>query len=313
VRDRIHLEAWANEVLDSVSRGQIKEDDRIEFKSKWPTELHRAARQIAGMANAARGSEVLWMIGVDTRQTPPWIDPGDTEIANWWPSVRKYFAENNYPQCSVLQARINGVSRYALVFDTEKVPFFVTNPKKGEKAEPGRLPDVIESEIPWREGTAVRSIKRGELLGLLYRAGQMPAFEILSPGLTVQPGGGSSGSEWSLSLMLYTMAKGDTPAVLPLHRIAWSLELGQDEIKIPSGQVRYVVPVSNSGHQGAIVTESDLVIQIAGMVQVFAEVSPPEIACELSSARGRVQFYIGPDQTVVSLDFPVPEIQHMHW
>jgi hypothetical protein len=42
----------------------LVEDDLIEFKRTW-IKPHKAARRIAAHANAARGQDILWLIGVD--------------------------------------------------------------------------------------------------------------------------------------------------------------------------------------------------------------------------------------------------------
>jgi hypothetical protein len=76
MRDLIQLEAWVSDIVDRVKRGIAIEDDRIEFKREWPRDFYKAARWIAGLANAARGGEVLWLVGVDPKQDPYFFDPG---------------------------------------------------------------------------------------------------------------------------------------------------------------------------------------------------------------------------------------------
>jgi hypothetical protein len=53
---RAELEAWVLEVLERVEQGKPVEDSRVELKREWP-DPERAARRIAGHANAARGEQ----------------------------------------------------------------------------------------------------------------------------------------------------------------------------------------------------------------------------------------------------------------
>jgi hypothetical protein len=59
------IEAWALNAIDRVRSGQPNDDARVELEAGWPDDPKKAARRIAGHANAARGTPILWMIGVD--------------------------------------------------------------------------------------------------------------------------------------------------------------------------------------------------------------------------------------------------------
>jgi hypothetical protein len=63
----IEIEAWVLRVVDQVKKGQPNEDRRVELKAEWIEPPEKAARQIAGHANAARGSNILWIIGLDEK------------------------------------------------------------------------------------------------------------------------------------------------------------------------------------------------------------------------------------------------------
>ena len=65
------------------------EDDGIEFKRELPSDTQRAARQIAGMANAARGEQFLWVVGVDEATRA--IQPVSGDLAAWWDRVSARF------------------------------------------------------------------------------------------------------------------------------------------------------------------------------------------------------------------------------
>jgi hypothetical protein len=59
------IETWALRVIERVEARQPNEDSRVELKREWPAQPNRAARQIAGHVNAARGEPVLWLIGLN--------------------------------------------------------------------------------------------------------------------------------------------------------------------------------------------------------------------------------------------------------
>jgi hypothetical protein len=60
------VEIWALAVLQRIARGGVYESALVELKADWPNP-QRTARRIAGHANAARGDNILWLIGVDEK------------------------------------------------------------------------------------------------------------------------------------------------------------------------------------------------------------------------------------------------------
>lgn len=60
------IESWALRVIDCVKNGQPNEDFLVELKTEW-IDTKKAARIIAGHANAARGENILWLIGVNEK------------------------------------------------------------------------------------------------------------------------------------------------------------------------------------------------------------------------------------------------------
>ncbi len=82
------IEAWALRIIDRIRLGQPIEDSRVEIKSEWP-EYRKAARLIAGHANASGGEPILWLIGVDQQRGIRGAD--NLELANWYPQVVSQF------------------------------------------------------------------------------------------------------------------------------------------------------------------------------------------------------------------------------
>src|SRR5262249_53745692 len=84
----LQIETWAIRVIEQVEAKQPYEDARVELKAEW-TDPQKAARQIAGHANAARGEPILWLIGVDKDRGVTGADYN--ELANWYPQVQSQF------------------------------------------------------------------------------------------------------------------------------------------------------------------------------------------------------------------------------
>ena len=127
----IQIEAWTLAIIDRVNSKSPIEVFRVELKSEWP-QPQKAARQIAGHANAARGESILWLIGVDE-------DKGVTgatheELANWFVSIQAEF-DGIAPSMIDINIPIDGKTIVALYFETDQAPYVVKNPSFGKKKE----------------------------------------------------------------------------------------------------------------------------------------------------------------------------------
>src|SRR5437667_2888779 len=151
------IEAWTRQVVDAALSGQRIEDSQIEVKSEW-LEPQKAARQLAGHANAAGGSPILWIIGVD-ETARALTDAAPTEKANWIAGVASFF--DGYPPTLLNDVNIiiQDKSVIALYFETEREAPYVVKQGTG-----GSYP---ERAVPWREGTRTRTARRHELLRIL--------------------------------------------------------------------------------------------------------------------------------------------------
>jgi hypothetical protein len=160
------VDYWVLQVADRVKAGQQVEDARVETKLDWPSPDHTTARQLAGLANAARGEPVLVLIGVDPRNQT--IESADCkELANWWPAVSKWFNGVAPDLEHDLVVPYGDKALVALVLDTRRAPFVVTVPSGGP----------IDRDVPWREGTRTRSATREDLLRLLIPVSRAPNVE----------------------------------------------------------------------------------------------------------------------------------------
>lgn len=60
------LEIWTLDIISALIKDQPIEDSRIGLKSEWP-EPSKAAHHLAAHANAARGTPILWLVGIDEK------------------------------------------------------------------------------------------------------------------------------------------------------------------------------------------------------------------------------------------------------
>jgi hypothetical protein len=109
------IEQWVLNIVARVKANQPNEDSRVELKAEWPPDSYKTARQIAGHANAARGDQILWIVGVDQAAGIHEVDT--TELATWYPTVRRHFDELA-PELQDLNVPIDGKTVVALLFDT---------------------------------------------------------------------------------------------------------------------------------------------------------------------------------------------------
>lgn len=204
---RLHeLEAWTLEVVSHVREKRTWEDARVELKANLPLPPEKAARRLAGHANAARGAQILWLVGVDEQDGV--VGVGDAELQEWWPQVARWF-EGIEPSLTDLRVPTGDRLVLALLFPTDRPPYVVKNPKGG----------APQFEVPWRDGTRIRTAKREELLRLLLPARLTPSFETISARVSVnwRPSGKGTFTT-QIRGTLYQARMLDAPVVLPSHR-----------------------------------------------------------------------------------------------
>jgi hypothetical protein len=219
MRSPEQIEAWVLSIVDRVREKQPIEDDRVELKADWP-DAAKAARRIAGHANASGGGSLLWIIGLDEQRGV--VPFATTDPAMWVQQLHAQF-DGLGPSVETLSVPTDGGGVYALLFDTARRPFVVKNSVHGTS---GGGP--VSLEVPWREGTAVRSARREDLIRLLVPALNLPAFEVLEVNASASLVDASEehpekSLDWSVSVELYVTPRTSERVVLPVHRV--SLEL----------------------------------------------------------------------------------------
>jgi hypothetical protein len=159
------LELWTHEIIATVLKNQRIEDSKIELKSSWP-EPSKASHSLAAHANAARGTPILWLIGVDEK-APKLVKADPVELTNWSKAVERFF--DGYAPRLVLDANVRSGNDtvVALYFETHQgAPFVVENTK-------GSYPEFV---VPWREGTGKRAARREDLLRILVPIRRLSAL-----------------------------------------------------------------------------------------------------------------------------------------
>lgn len=213
------LEGRVLDIIDRVKAKQPLEDDGLELKRVW-LDHKKAARRLAGHANASRGEPILWLIGVDEdSQVIPGADPN--ELADWYSQVQSQFEGRTCPELLVfVHVPVDGVVVTAMYFLTDQAPYVVKNPAGGS----------ITGDVPWRMGTRTDSATRQQLLRILTPAQKVPTLEFLEGWLSV-----STFQEVKGNRMLMLVLKGqfqfylyhNVPSrlTIPRHRMEYSLEV----------------------------------------------------------------------------------------
>jgi len=203
----VEIESWVHNINTLITNHHNVEDSRVELKGQFP-EPYKAARRIAGHANAANGDPILWIIGLD--QEKGVVGCPQLEMANWWPQVVHYF-EPFPPHLTELMIPIGSMSVLAMLFETDRFPYLVKNPVYG-KPEAG----PVELEIPWRDGTSIRSARHSDLIRMFDPLNTPPFVEVLDMHLTLNTRDSTTPEAW-LTAHLYVAAT-EHPFILPAHR-----------------------------------------------------------------------------------------------
>lgn len=262
------IEAWALDVVERVRRHELIEDSRVEAKARF-IDPAKAARRLAGHANASGGVPVLWLFGLDETEGVVPLDPID--YAAWWESVQAEFDEVSPDETAIIVPTEEGPV-VAVLFRTERAPFIVRNPLYGNAKG-----EVVGWEVPWRDGTRVRTARRWDLIRLLSPLATMPEVLVFGGFLTYGHDSAGTGS-WYLSLDLYVDVPVGETLVVADHRLAvdvrwpdWNLPLVDTKLY---GAENGVVALVNRGREGppafAVRGQGQVIISGPGPVGLLA-------------------------------------------
>ena len=213
-------------IIEQVRFNQPNEDFRVELKSEWIDPL-KAARLIAGQANAAHGEPILWLIGVN--QDLGVVGAQHMELASWYEKVKAQF-DGLALEMTDLNIPVNDHTVVALLFETDRAPFVIKNPLYGKRK------GGVEFEVPYRENTSTRTANRSQLIKLLAPFQSVPELEILNGDLIASPPKDaiSHELEWKLHLEFYVSTnQPDTHIFIPYHRSKASFQIMQSLTNYP--------------------------------------------------------------------------------
>lgn len=276
------LEAWVLSIVDQVKAGNLVEDSRVELKSEWP-DAQKAARRLAAHANAARGESVLWVVGLDEKRGV--VPLQQTDFAIWYQQVSKEF-EGIAPQLYELIVPTQDGQVIAILVETLRAPYVVRNPFFGTTNG-----GSIQYEVPWREGTKVRSARRDDLIRLLVPMQALPFLEVLNASITLEakdaigpiyanqvpPTQHVPHFLWELYLSLYLTPQTADRVVFPIHKATFTYRSGSDTADSQFGDLRFYTPCIHTGPGSSrldshtvLTTSSEAIIDGPGIVKVSA-------------------------------------------
>jgi hypothetical protein len=269
---RIELEAAGLEAVSRVEKGLGIEDARIEAKAEWLNDRFKAARRIAGHANASGGEPVIWLVGLDEKRGVVGADPG--ELKGWWEGVRGWFEGGVWPELLLdLAIPLPEGVLVALAFATDRAPYLVRNPHHGQK-EGG----AVQWEVPWREATAVRTATRRDLIRLLEPQTRRPAADVLDAAVWVTRGYNETTLEWFFewhaAIRIYL--------VLPVTAMAFPRHLARLDCLFDLSPRSITIPIGSFGPllgSGTSVSRNGIPINSRRM-----EVSPDDVLLHGSGA-----------------------------
>lgn len=221
--DNAAVESWALSVVDRIDADEPLEDARVELKHSW-IDPGDAARRLAGQANAARGDRILWLVGLDEERGV--VGASDRELAEWIPQVESHFNSVAPDLLADLVLSDGGPPFVALAFSTDRAPYVIENPAFGTVDG-----ESVQFEVPWREGTRVRTARRTDLLRILEPIRRVPGIDALSATLNIKEKVDETGREYyrtTFNAELYVFpSPNDDQLVIPFHRCGVRLRLPQ--------------------------------------------------------------------------------------
>jgi hypothetical protein len=300
------IEYWALSVIDRAARGQPVEDSRVELKSDL-IDAAKAARRIAGHANSSHGETILWLVGVDERRGP--CGAKLDAFADWWSQVCSQF-DGMVPECTSISITYGESTVLAILFETDRAPYVVRNSAGGH----------VRFEVPWRDGTAVRSASRSDLLRILVPLQKLPRVELLSGSLTAYEDDKERKWHWNLELWLYAASILSESLVIPFHKCAVSLELRDGLERTSLSELRLAPPYRHGGPPLMVLrspipfprpepdsltidgTATELIIGGPGRFRLLANGFTEPISRDLGSSVARTEASlraIGPEQGII--------------
>ena len=245
----LEIESWTLRIVDQVKRGQSNEDGRVELKTEFPTDIAKAARQLAALANSSLGEAVLWIVGVDEKSRS--VKGANTqELSNWWSKIEGQFDELA-PSMQNVTVNVGGPVVVALAFATDRAPFVVKNAAGGQ----------ISREVPWRQGNRTDSAHRSNLIQILAPLVRVPKLEVQQASFSTNLVGNIH-YIGAARIVLYIVPQDAQRVVCPLHKMTISYQQESRSCRIPINRIHVPTggPFGNLTKSRTIVESSTEII-----------------------------------------------------
>lgn len=253
------IEFRALRAIEGLQKKIAPPESAVAVFPTWPAAGPATARRLAGHANAARGRDLLWLIGIGRDGK---IRGADIKKFNdWWVGVATYF-DALAPDVQPLRVPgPNGKSLIALHIQTERAPFLYSR-------KPG---SDMTAEVPWYDSGAVRSARRNELIAVLSPLQDLPAFEVLDAELSAwrthrTAYGPQLSFRWSLDATVYVVPKAETRVVIPFHRCKSEIGLAGTSFRSRGTELTLTPDKASSSVRA---TESALMVEGLGRFFLF--------------------------------------------
>lgn len=215
------VETWTLSMIDRVAKNQPLEDSLVDLKAEWPHDKSRAAWQLGGLANAAGGLDILWIVGLDEKGGV--IGASQQELASWWPEVQSQF-DGVSPTLAtdLVVSYASGPPVMALLFKTDRAPYVVKNPDGGR----------FDRAAPWREATGTHSATREQLMRILQPQVLLPVLEIRYATLNLYANSQTAGDTWwsRLDATVYVVPRDLGAVTFPAHHGSARARLEEREL-----------------------------------------------------------------------------------
>lgn len=308
--EKPQIESWAYKVIERVVHGKPTEDSRVELKTGWSD---AKARQLAALANAAHGEEVLWIVGVDEEgHSVPGADA--VRFNEWWQSIRSQF-DGAPPAPHEHVMNYGDVAVVAILFETDAPPYVVKVQVGKRSGSRRQLANEVLLEVPWREGTSTRSALKGDLLSVLLPIAREPIYEPLTAELTYHRAAGITFGRWRLAIRFYATSRTADPNWIPFH--STQLRCRVDQGAWVDGRIHWLVPAQGgdvgTGHGSATIVRSATEVGIRGPGTVEVLASVEDSAAGMWGLQPSSRPTLGTD-AIFALAAPFERIRsHLRW
>ncbi len=262
---RNELETKVLRLLRTCSFPTHIEDSTWELKSESSADPTRAARQLAGHANASRGEVIVWVFGVDEKRGVVGIEP--FEVGVFLSQIEKSFASKMPELVSAVITEYDGKHIQILAFYTDEAPYLINNPMAGEKGE------RADREVPWRVGDVTRSATREQLLRMLESAVSQPEVDLLGTRLRLVTNfeeGRYQAVRYHVESKFYLIPRQDKPLIFPLYKMQMRMLDQNGTSRMLHDFDLHVSKENGDRSSSLLITDDELIVSGPGLVRLTA-------------------------------------------